>query len=243
MSAGPRVALVGDGKMARAIAQLAAERGVEVVAMLGADENRGGAAIARGALGAADVAIEFTEPESAPANVRACLAAGVPVVVGTTGWLDHLPALERETARRGGAMLWAANFSVGVNLFLRLAREAGVVMAAGPAFDAHLVETHHSAKKDAPSGTAIAIRKELAAGLGRDVPIASVRTGHVPGTHEIIFDAPFEQITLAHAARDRRVFADGALRAAEWLATRPGGAPRKGVFTMQDVLSGGGQAP
>jgi len=150
VSATPKVALVGDGKMARAIAQLAAERGVEVVAMLGAEENRGGAAIAKGALGEADVAIEFTEPESAPANIRACLTAGVPVVVGTTGWLDRLPDLARETERRGGAMLWAANFSVGVNLFLRLAREAGVVLAGAPGFDAHLVETHHSAKKDAP---------------------------------------------------------------------------------------------
>jgi 4-hydroxy-tetrahydrodipicolinate reductase len=243
MSAPPRIGLIGDGKMARAIAQLAAERGIEVAAMLGAAENERGSAIEKGGLGAADVAIEFTEPSSAPANIRACLSVGVPVVVGTTGWLDQLPALERETASAGGAMLWAANFSIGVNLFLRLARAAGAVLAAGPGFDVHLVETHHSAKKDAPSGTALAIGREVAAGLGREVPITSVRTGHVPGTHEVIFDAPFEQITLAHVARDRRVFADGALRAAEWLAARPGGARRQGVFTMQDVLSGEGQAP
>jgi len=235
---GPRVGLIGDGKMARAIAQLAGDRGIPVVAMLSAADNAGGAAIARGALADADVAIEFTEPAAAVANVRACLAAGVPVVVGTTGWLDHLPAMERETEERGGALLWAANFSVGVNLFLRLARQAGAVMSAGSQFDAHLVETHHSAKKDAPSGTALAVAREVAAGLGRDVPITSVRTGHVPGTHEVVFDGPFEQITLAHVARDRRVFADGALRAAEWLARGQGGAPRRGVFTMQDVLSG-----
>lgn len=243
MSGAPSVALIGDGKMSRAVAQIAAERGVRVVATLGAEGNEDGAAIRRGGLAGADVAIEFTEPASAVANVRACLGAGVPVVVGTTGWLEHLPALERETRERGGAMLWAANFSVGVNLFLRIAREAGLVMAAGAGFDAHLVETHHAAKKDAPSGTALAIGRELAAGLGRDVPVTSVRTGHVPGTHEVVFDAPFEQITLAHLARDRRVFADGALRAALWLARRPGGVRRAGVFTMQDVLSGGGDTP
>lgn len=237
----PRIALVGDGRMSRAIAGIAAERGIPIVATLGAADNAGGAAIRGGALAGADVAIEFTEPGSAVANVRACLEAGVPVVVGTTGWLAQLPALERETRQRGGAMLWASNFSVGVNLFFQLARQAGAIMSTGAGFDAHVVETHHAAKKDAPSGTALSIAGELAAGLGREAPITSVRTGHVPGTHEILFDAPFEQIVLSHTARDRRVFADGALRAAEWLAMRPDGAPRRGVFTMRDVLSTEGQ--
>jgi 4-hydroxy-tetrahydrodipicolinate reductase len=239
MTAGPRIALIGDGKMSRAIRLLAAERGVEVTSVLGSAGNPGGAGISRQALGGADVAVEFTEPAAAPANIRACLRAGVPVVVGTTGWHGELPAIAEEVRASGGALLWASNFSVGVNLFFRIAGEAGRIVARAEGFDAHIVETHHAAKKDAPSGTALAVERELRAGLGRPVPITSIRTGHVPGTHEIVLDAPFEQIVIAHAARDRRVFADGALLAARWLVA----APRQGVFTMSDVLGGGQRSP
>ena len=224
----PRVALVGMGRMGRTIAALAAERGVPVVATLGA-----GDVITRGSLNGADVAIEFTEPGAAVANVRACVGAGCPVVVGTTGWLDALPALAAEVRGAGGRLLWAANFSVGVNAMLGLAAAAArVLREAG--FDAHLVETHHTAKKDAPSGTALAIARAVRDGSGADLPITAVRVGHVPGTHALVFDAPFEQVTLVHEARDRRVFAEGALVAARWLA----GARAPGVYTMQDVLGG-----
>ena len=220
------VALVGMGRMGRTLRALAAERGMRVVATL----DRGDAVTAA-ALGGADVAIEFTEPASAVGNARACVAAGVPVVIGTTGWLDALPALEAEVARAGGRVLWAANFSVGVNAFLAIAAAAGRVLRdAG--FDAHLVETHHGAKRDAPSGTALALVR-AAATFGRDIPTTSVRVGHVPGTHALIFDAPFEQLVLTHEARDRRVFAEGALVAARWLAAQL----RPGVYTMQDVLA------
>jgi 4-hydroxy-tetrahydrodipicolinate reductase len=213
--------------MGRAIAELAPSRGAEVVGRI----DRG-LAIDHETLGGADVAIEFTEPAAALANVRACLAAGCPVVVGTTGWLDALPEVEREVVARGGRLLWAANFSPGVNLFLRLAAEAGRLFRdAG--FGAAIVETHHAAKKDAPSGTGLALARSAGEPFGREIPVASVRVGHVPGTHELTFDAPFEQVRLAHEARDRRVFADGALAAARWLA-----APRApGVYTMQDVLA------
>lgn len=231
---GPRVALVGMGRMGRTLAALAAERGIPVAATL----DHGDAVDAR-ALAGADVAIEFTEPASAVGNVRACLAAGVPVVVGTTGWLDALPALTREIDAAGGRMLWAANFSVGVNAMLAVAAHtARVLRAAG--FDAHLVETHHAAKKDAPSGTALAIARAIGAGGGDAVPITAVRVGHVPGTHALVFDAPFEQVRLTHEARDRRVFAEGALLAARWLAA----TARPGVYTMQDVLApaGAGEA-
>jgi 4-hydroxy-tetrahydrodipicolinate reductase len=129
-----------------------------------------------------------------------------------------------------GALVHAPNFSIGVNVFLAMAEAAGRIMSRAPEFDAHIVETHHAAKKDAPSGTALALERSAASGLGRSIAITSVRTGHVPGTHELSFDGAFEQIRLTHTARDRRVFADGALRAAAWL---PG---RKGVFTMRDVL-------
>ena len=127
-------------------------------------------------------------------------------------------------------MLSAANFSLGVNIFEHILYATGRLMSQAQGFDAHLIETHHTAKKDAPSGTALMLEMAVRRGWGREVPITSVRTGSVPGTHEILFDAPFEQIRLSHVARDRRVFAEGALIAASWLIGR------KGVFTMADVL-------
>ena len=222
-----RIALIGVGRMGQAIQQLAEERRVPVVAALDRDD-----AIDATSLVGADVAIEFTEPSAAVPNARACLAAGCPVVVGTTGWLDALPALAADVARERGRLLWAANFSIGVNVLLELAPTVARLVRER-AFDAHLVETHHAAKKDAPSGTALAIAAAVEPALGRALPTTSVRTGHVPGTHELILDAPFEQLRIVHEARDRRVFAEGALAAALWLA----GRPTPGVYTMQDVLA------
>jgi 4-hydroxy-tetrahydrodipicolinate reductase len=224
----PAIAVIGDGKMGRLIGQLVQERGWHLTAMLGSEHNTGGAGITRRALGDPDVAIEFTEPAAAVPNIMACIHEGVPVVVGTTGWYSSLPVISEAAVEEGASLLWAPNFSIGVNLFVELAREAARIMA-NSGFSAALVETHHSAKKDAPSGTALAITNAMK-DLGREVPVTSVRTGSVPGTHELIFDAQFEQIVMQHEARDRRVFADGALRAAEWLRGR------KGVFTMRDVL-------
>jgi len=224
------VALIGMGKMGRALASLAPERGFRVVATLDASQpNYRG--VTREALAGAQVAIEFTSPEAAPDNARACAAAGCPVVVGTTGWYDRLPEVSSEVEQRGSAMLTAPNFSVGVAVFDRVVAEAARLFAQLDGFDAHLVETHHAAKKDAPSGTAGALARTAEAALGRAIPVTSIRTGAVPGTHEIIFDAPFEQVRLVHEARDRRVFAEGALVAARWLVGR------RGVFTMRDVLS------
>jgi 4-hydroxy-tetrahydrodipicolinate reductase len=225
------VALIGMGKMGRALAALAPDRGFRVVAEL--DPARPGyAGITRESLAGAQVAIEFTTPAAAPANARACAAAGCPVVVGTTGWYDQLPSVAAEIERVGGAILTAPNFSVGVAVFDRVVAEAARLFAQLDGFDAHLVETHHAAKKDAPSGTAGALARTASAALGRAIPVTSIRTGHVPGTHEVVFDAPFEQVRLVHEARDRRVFAEGALVAARWLVGR------RGAFTMADVLSG-----
>lgn len=224
-----RLLVIGDGKMGRAIAQLAEERGHAVVAVLGAGDNLDGAGI-RAHAAQADVAIEFTEPGAARANVAACVEAGLPVVTGTTGWYDALPAIEDEVERRGGALFWAPNFSLGVALAIALAARVGEVFARQPQFDVHLVETHHRAKKDAPSGTGAAMAMAAAEELGREIPVTSVRVGHVPGTHTLVVDGPFEQITLTHEARDRRVFADGALRAAEWLVGR------RGIYTMRDLV-------
>jgi 4-hydroxy-tetrahydrodipicolinate reductase len=225
-----RIALIGMGKMGQAIAQLAPERGVEIVARIdAADPLHGG--ITTETLGGAEVAIEFTTPSAAPANVRACLAAGCPVVVGTTGWYEVLPAITAEVIRMGGALLTAPNFSVGVAVFDRVVAEAARLFAALPSFDAHMIETHHNQKKDAPSGTAVSLARTAEAAMGRAIPITSVRVGAVPGTHELIFDSPFEQVRLVHEARDRRVFAEGALVAAKWLVGK------HGVYGMQDVLS------
>jgi 4-hydroxy-tetrahydrodipicolinate reductase len=230
MSAIP-LALVGMGKMGRALAALAPERGFQVVAEL--DPARPDyAGITRETLRGAHVAIEFTTPDAAPANARACAASGCPVVVGTTGWYDQLETISHEIERAGGAMLTAPNFSVGVAVFDRVVAEAARLFGRLEGFDAHLVETHHSAKKDAPSGTAGALARTASDALGRAIPVTSIRTGHVPGTHEIVFDAPFEQVRLVHEARDRRVFAEGALVAARWLVGR------RGVFTLADVLAG-----
>ena len=227
----PRLAIIGMGRMGRAIEQLAPERGFEVVARV--DPQAGGAtSISRQTLNGADVAVEFTVPDASPGNIRAALDAGCAVVVGTTGWYDQREAIEAHARSKDGALLVAPNFSPGVAAFTEIVRAAARALRSAPGFDAHMIETHHTAKKDAPSGTAASLERAAAAEWGRDVPITSVRTGSVPGTHELVFDAPFEQIRIEHVARDRRVFADGALLAARWLIGRTG------VFTMQDVIRG-----
>lgn len=223
-----RIAIIGDGKMGHAIEQLAVETGWKVAAFLGERESASG--INAKTLGDADVAVEFTQPDAAVANVTAALRAGVPVVVGTTGWYESLPEVTRIAKEAGTGLLWSPNFSLGVNVLIELARYAGTLMRPLEGFDAHIVETHHSRKKDAPSGTAIAIGKAASDALDQPIPTTSIRTGSVPGTHELIFDGAFEQLALTHVARDRRVFAEGALKAADWLVGK------RGVFTMRDVL-------
>jgi 4-hydroxy-tetrahydrodipicolinate reductase len=226
------LAIIGaHGKMGRAVATLAPERGFRIVASIDAPESHGASSITRDSLAGAQVAIDFTVPDAALPNVRAAVDAGCPIVVGTTGWYDRLPEASAYVADKGGAMLWAPNFSIGVNLFDQIVKHAARLFAAAPGFDAHIVETHHSAKKDAPSGTALKLAASAEGSLGRKIPVTSIRTGSVPGTHELIFDAPFEQVRLEHLARDRRVFAEGALLAATWLIGR------RGVFTMSDVLT------
>jgi len=214
-----RIALIGMGKMGRAVRDLA---GAQVTVTLDAP-------FTPDRLANADVAIEFTVPSAAPTNIRACLAAGCPVVVGTTGWYAELPSLTEEVSRQGGALVWAPNFSLGAQVMMYLAAEAARLLDT----DAAIVETHHASKKDAPSGTAREIARAIIEERSGGVPITSVRVGHVPGTHEVIFDGAFDQLRLTHVVRDRKVFAEGALVAAEWLIAEK----RVGVFTMQDVLA------
>ena len=227
----PRLAIIGLGKMGRAIEQLAPERGFTIASRI--DPSGGDApSVSRTSLGDAEVAVEFTTPVSAPQNIGAALAAGCPVVVGTTGWYERRGEVEKLVDKHGGALLVAPNFSVGVAAFAQIVRAAAAALKRAPGFDAHMVETHHSAKKDAPSGTAANLERIAREEWGRAIPITSVRTGNVPGTHELIFDGAFEQIRIEHVARDRRVFADGALLAAKWIIGK------QGVFTMEDVLRG-----
>jgi 4-hydroxy-tetrahydrodipicolinate reductase len=225
-----RLALIGMGKMGRALAQLAPERGFRVVAEIDAAGPHA-QGVSRETLKDAQVAIEFTVPQAAASNVRACVAAGCPVVVGTTGWYAELPAVRLDVERASGSLLTAANFSIGVAIFDQVVAEAARLFSRIEGFEAHLVETHHSAKKDAPSGTAGVLAHSAESNFGQSIPITSVRVGSVPGTHELIFDAPFEQVRLVHEARDRRVFAEGALLAARWLVGRTG------AYEMKDVLS------
>ena len=231
-----RLAIIGMGKMGRAVEALAPAHGFEAVARI---DRAGGDAheVTAETLNGAEVAVEFTSPESAPENIRVCAAARCPIVVGTTGWDGRRAEVERFVHEVGGALLSAPNFSLGVAAFTLTVEAAAEAMRQAPGFDVHLIETHHAQKKDAPSGTALALARAAGAKLGREVPITSVRTGSVPGIHELVFDAQFEQIRLVHTARDRRVFAEGALRAARWLVGR------RGIFTLRDVLTSTGESP
>jgi 4-hydroxy-tetrahydrodipicolinate reductase len=228
-----KIALIGDGRMGRAIAPLAVARGHTITVTLGAADNVDGRGITREGLGHPDVAIEFTEPTAAASNVRACVRAGIAVVVGTTGWYDELDAVIADVKAQNGSLFWAPNFSVGVAMLTAAIEAVSHALRGATGFDIHMIETHHAAKKDRPSGTATSLVQVAERELGREVPITSVRTGHVPGTHELVIDAAFEQLRLVHEARDRRVFADGAISAAEWVRGR------KGVFTMSDMLQRG----
>lgn len=231
-----RIALLGMGRMGRAIDALAANRDCEVVARLGRADMASRAAWSRADFGDADVAIDVTEPDAAIPNAARCLSVGVPVVIGTTGWYDQMPALQQLVRNHACSVLWAPNFSLGVQLMLQLVERAAALLHAAPEFAAHMVETHHAAKRDAPSGTALALRAAFVGDSGRDLPLTSVRTGHVPGTHSLLLDAPFEQLRITHEARDRTVFASGALAAAHWLARSAAGGRPAAVYSMRDVL-------
>jgi len=217
-----QIVIVGNGRMGRAVAALAAERG-HAVRVIGREENAGGAALTPERLAGVDIAIEFTRPDAVAGNLERLIEAGVPTVTGTTGWTAERPRIERLVRSRGGALLYAANFSIGVHLFLRAARELAALFAKRPEFGAFILEEHHAGKLDAPSGTAALLREQgREADPVREFPITSVRAGFIPGTHQLTYDGPHESVSLSHVARSRAGFAVGALAAAEWLPGRPG---------------------
>lgn len=227
-----RILIVGNGKMGRAVAALAAAKGHQVEA-IGRAENAGGRALTPERLRGVQVAVEFTRPDAAPGNLERLIGAGVPVVTGTTGWQADLPRITRLVEARGGALLHAANFSIGVHLFLRAARALAAEFAGRAGFDGFILEEHHAAKLDAPSGTARVLQERLRqADPDRPYPITSIRAGTIPGTHVVTYDGPYETVVLSHTARSRDGFAAGALAAAEWLPGRPG------VHTLDEMLFG-----
>lgn len=219
-----KLLLVGHGRMGTLVEELAAARGHEIAGRL----TRASVA---GQWPAADVAIDFSTADAVRANVPRLAAAGLDLVIGTTGWRQHEAELRAAAERAGIGVVASANFSIGVNLFQLLAAEAARLFQAHPAYGAWIHELHHAAKKDAPSGTALLLRDAMtAAGYTRPVDVASTRAGSIPGTHVIGFDGLSDTIELTHRARDRRGFAEGAVAAAEWVRGR------RGWFAMADVL-------
>jgi 4-hydroxy-tetrahydrodipicolinate reductase len=225
------LAILGYGKMGRTIAQLAPQRGFEVRLIMDIDVNAGGG-ITRENFEGIDVCIEFTEPKAALDNIRRVAEVGHNLIVGTTGWHHHLEEVRKVVEASGIGMVYAANFSIGVQLFYRVARAAAETFAAFPMYEPYLTEAHHKFKKDAPSGTALELKRQVQPYFkGRDVPVASVRAGYLPGTHELGFDSEADTVILRHTARSRQGFAEGALYAARWVVGR------KGLFNFADVLT------
>ena len=216
-----KIALIGYGAMGRLIHRLAEEKG-HVVAVTIDDADSGlSAAELAGRLQGIDVAIDFTAAAAVRRNVEACVAAGVPLVEGTTGWNDSRTEIESIVRDGGGAIVFGANFSIGVNLFYKIAEFASELFARFPEYETFIEEQHHSRKKDAPSGTALKI-KEIVTRHVEVGDIAATRAGNIPGTHTVGFDGPADQITLTHTARSREGFALGAITAAEWIVGKTG---------------------
>jgi len=219
-----KLAIVGYGKMGKLIEQLAPEYGFTIHARIDVNDD-----IAKAS--GADVAIEFTTPEAAAGNIERLAALKVPIVVGTTGWLGERERVQAAIERNNTGLIWSPNFSIGVNVYFRLAQEAARLLAGEPSYGAWAWEIHHDTKKDAPSGTMLKLVEDMkAAGYPRNIDVSSNRAGRHPGTHEIGFDSAADTITIRHAARSREGFARGALKAAQWIVGK------QGVFEFADVL-------
>ncbi len=240
-----KIALIGYGKMGKTIERIAQERGHEVVLRLDINNPEDFEKLSM-----ADVAIEFTRPESAVGNLEKCIAAGVPVVCGTTGWLKHFEDISAQTKAQNSAFFYASNYSIGVNIFFEINRKLAEMMNTQPQYDVKMEEIHHTQKLDAPSGTAITLAEGILQNVTRkenwscpqdahspsteggdnSIVITAKRIDPAPGTHTITYDSPIDTIEITHTAHSREGFATGAVLAAEWLLGK------KGVFTMKDML-------
>jgi len=220
------ILVLGKGKTGTLVAEIAQERGHEARA-IGSAENVGGKALSREALANVDVVLDFTTPHAILENIATCVRAGGTMVVGTTGWYDKIPQVRQLVEQSGTGFVFGANFSVGVNIFFDIARAVAPALNLG--YTGQVIERHHVTKKDKPSGTAVAINKVLNARTGKSLEIESVREGNVVGDHEIRLESGNDVITLAHSAKTRRGFAEGAVRAAEWINGK------SGFYDFQDV--------
>jgi 4-hydroxy-tetrahydrodipicolinate reductase len=219
-----KLALLGYGKMGRMVEQAAAAEGIEVVAII--DPIAGG----RGNIADANVCIDFTEPRAVVDNIRLVASTGAAMVVGTTGWYDRTDEVKRLVEESGIGFVYGSNFSIGVNLMFKVARYAARLLSRFPDYDPFIHEAHHRFKKDAPSGTAVFLKRIVESAYNREVWTSSARAGHIPGTHTIGFDSEADTLTLTHTARSREGFARGAIVAARWIERR------KGFFEFSEII-------
>ena len=225
------LAIVGYGKMGKFIEQLAPEYGFEVALKLDEFNNADFEAMTADNFRSIDVAIEFSVPAVTVGNIERLAALGVNTVVGTTGWLSELERVRQLVEESGIGFVWSPNYSIGVNIFLRLVADASHLLAAYPEYGAWAWEIHHITKKDAPSGTLLKLVEEMKnAGFPRPIDVSASRAGAHPGTHEIGFDSPADTITLRHAARSREGLVRGALKAAQWIDGKTG------FYEFKDIL-------
>ncbi len=235
-----KIALIGYGKMGKAIEEIALEQGHEIVLKIDVN-NATDFTIPN--LQQAEVAIEFTSPHSAVQNIKTCIEAGLPIVSGSTGWMDQWEEVMQYCKEKQGTLLYASNFSIGVNIFFEINKQLALLMSNRPEYNIGIEEIHHTAKKDAPSGTAITIAEEIISNsqskqewvLGDSdkknaLSIISKRIDPAPGTHIVTYDSPIDSIEIKHTAHSRKGFASGALLAATFLKGK------KGVYSMKDVL-------
>lgn len=235
-----KIALIGYGKMGKAIEEIALQRGHQVILKIDIENAN---EFTKENLAAADVAIEFTSPHSAYENVKKLMQFGVPTVCGSTGWLEKLEDIHKLCKENQAAFLYASNFSVGVNIFFEVNKRLAALMAPHKDYELQLTEIHHTAKKDAPSGTAITLAEQILEVIPRktkwvnhisdntdELEILSERIDPAPGTHKIKYSSPIDDIEIIHTAHSRKGFAGGAVLAAEFLANK------KGIYSMKDVL-------
>ena len=225
-----RLLLLGHGRMGKLVENLAPEYGASIAAII--DDPDSESVIKKTNLDNVDVAVDFTLAEAVPKNLPLLAERKINVVIGTTGWSAHEAAMRKLVEQAGIGVLAAANFSLGLNLFQLVVEEASRRFAPHGGFGAWVHESHHAAKKDAPSGTALQLKAGMErAGYGRHIDVSATRAGSIPGTHTVGFDGPSDTIVLTHTVRDRAVFARGALEAARWLIGK------RGWFTMRDFLT------
>ena len=225
-----KIALIGYGAMGQLVGELATARGHQIAIKIDLPDAARSAQELAEVLRGCDAAIDFSIAEAVPKSAEACARAGVALVVGTTGWHAQLETVRRLVEESDGALIYGANFSIGVQIFYRIAGRAAELFRSIDSYDPFIEEAHHMRKRDAPSGTALHLEKIATQHLGRDVPVSSTRAGYIPGTHRLGFDSAADQIRITHEARSREGFAAGALMAAEWIVGRKGFYEFSAVF-------------